>query len=159
MAARIAVCGTESKALDALQATREMTLLLEVNSWIMDSLMLLMASAVDRPGIPPKRLGGRDLFILACICWPSAFANVLPMARVIPIFLYLNFFFLGTGTILAMLSADGHLFCVTIWLHRSVRWCVTTNLSIFRIQKENWSGPVDALFGRFSITFANLTQL
>ena len=65
MAARIAVCGTESKALDASQATRETSLFVDDNSCIMDSLTLLMASAVDRPGIPPKRLGGRDLFTLS----------------------------------------------------------------------------------------------
>ena len=59
------MCGTDSKALDASQATRATTLFVDDNSCIMDSLTRLMASAVDRPGIPPKRLGGRDLFTLA----------------------------------------------------------------------------------------------
>ena len=57
--------------------------------------------------------------------------------------------------ILAMLKAEGHLFCAMIELHISVRCCVITGFSIFRSLKEHWSGPVDDLFGKLSITFAN----
>ena len=57
--------------------------------------------------------------------------------------------------ILAMLKAEGHLFCVIIELNCSVRCCVITVLSNFRSLKEHWSGPVDDLFGRLSIIFAS----
>ena len=62
---------------------------------------------------------------------------------------------MGTGIILAMLKAEGHLFCVMIELHSSVRCCVITGLSNFRSLKELWSGPVDDLFGRLSIILAS----
>ena len=63
IAAMIAECGTVSKAFDASQATRATILFLDASSWMTASLTLEMASAVDRPGIPPKRFGGRDSFI------------------------------------------------------------------------------------------------
>ena len=65
MAARIAECGTVSKALDASQATRATTLFVDDSLYIRNSLTRLMTSAVDWPGSPPKRLIGRDLLTLA----------------------------------------------------------------------------------------------
>ena len=50
-----------SKAFEASQATRATILCLDANSCIMISLTRVMTSDVDRPGIPPNRLGGRDL--------------------------------------------------------------------------------------------------
>ena len=64
IAARIAAWGTESNALEASHATSATTFL-EDNFWITRSLILFMASAVDRPGIPPKRFCLRALYILA----------------------------------------------------------------------------------------------
>ena len=61
----------------------------------------------------------------------------------IPIFLYSNFFFFGTGMILAMLKAEGNLLCVMIELHSSVRCCVITGFNNFRRLNEHWSGPLD----------------
>ena len=55
IAARIAAWGTESNALEASHATIATTSFLDDSFWITRSLMLFMASVVDRPGIPPKR--------------------------------------------------------------------------------------------------------